>query len=59
MLQSTQTGNSNVFTATSLAPLFPIPGVPSSLKKHSQVVYSVDQSVGPNTAIIDHLLAHS
>ena len=59
MLSSSDTGHATVYTATSLAPLFPIPGVPSSLKKHSQVVYSVDQSVSPSTAIIDHLLAHS
>jgi len=59
MLQSSDTGKSTVYTATSLAPLFPIPGVPGSLKKHSQVVYSVDHTVAPNSAIIDHLLAHS
>ena len=59
MLNQSDAGHSTVYTATSLAPLFPIPGVPGSFKKHSQVVYSVDQSVSPNTAIIDHLLAHS
>jgi len=60
MLQSSDTGHGTVYTATSLAPLFPIPGVPGSFKKHSQVVYTVtDQSVAPNTAIIDQLLAQS
>jgi hypothetical protein len=60
MLHSTDTGHSTVYTATSLAPLFPTPGVPSSFKKHGQVIWTAtDQSVAPNTAIIDHLLAQS
>jgi hypothetical protein len=59
MLSESNNGHATVYTATSLAPLFPMPGGPGSFKKHSQVVYSVDQSVSPNTALIDHLLAHS
>jgi hypothetical protein len=59
MLTASDRGPGTVYTATSLAPLFPVPGVPASLKKHSQVVYSVNQSAGPNTAIIDHLLVQS
>lgn len=59
MLSASDRGPSTVYTATSLAPLFPTPGVPGGFKKHSQVVWTAaDQSVAPNTAIIDQLLAH-
>lgn len=44
-LQSAHQGHNTVYIASSLQPLFPIPGIPGSMKLHRQVVYIVPDNV--------------